>query len=284
MTFPNKLPVLLAAVTALAASSVTFGQTSSAEIWAGTIQLSTVHNYAGPDGEFTAYGIPTPSGYNTSALYQGVGPLETFCVEDSTYFWQSNVFGTSYAYSVSGDVQVPTPYASLGNQSVPYTPVALNAGVAWLYSEFATGSFTGSLVVNSDGNAAALQEAIWELQGGLADPAHPTVIGSNPYVVAANAGVSSASSAARASNFDVEVLNLYLWGGNIGQANSGSWGAGGGDNVASSIYQNQLIYVGPTTPPQYVPVPDGGTTIALFGVALIGLGLGVSRRRLVTAS
>lgn len=285
MTIPNKFPVICAALAAVAATSAGFAQ-STTEIYSGTVSLSQVSNASGGDGEFTAFGLPVPGVYAASALYGGA--LETFCVEDSTYFWQSNAFnGSSFAVNYSEFVQVPTPSASLGNQNSPYNSVALNPDVAWLYAQFATGSFTGGLVVNSNVNAGALQDAIWELQGGIADPAHQTIDLSNLYVQAAQAAVPHDATA---STYDVEVMNLYLWGGNVSISDynpygyGGNAGSGAGDKVASSIYQNQLIYTGPSTPPNNPPVPDGGATMALFGAALIGLGFGVSRRRLVTTA
>jgi hypothetical protein len=285
MTFTNKLPALCAAMAALAATSMGFGQ--YAEIYSGTVQLSTNSNNSGGDGEFTAFGLPVPAGYSPTALYQG--SLETFCVEDSTYFWQNNAFGTSYAVSYSNFIQYPANGPYLGDNSVPYASVALNPDVAWLYAEFATGGFTGDLVVNTNANAGLLQDAIWELQGAPADPADPTVNSGNPYVIAARLGVAHATAGALAANFDVQVMNLYLWGGGIVQSsiynytNGGNAAAGAGDNVASGVFQNQLIYDGPSTPPHYI-VPDGGMTIALFGAALIVMGFGVSRRRLGTSA
>ena len=159
MTIPNKFPVICAALAAVAATSAGFAQ-STAEIYSGTVSLSQASNYSGGDGEFTAFGLPVPGVYAASALYGGA--LETFCVEDSTYFWQSNAFyGSSFAVNYSEFVEVPTPDAWLGNQNSPYDSVALNPDVAWLYAQFATGSFTGGLVVNSNVNAGALQDAIW---------------------------------------------------------------------------------------------------------------------------
>ena len=294
MTIPNKFPVICAALAAVAATSAGFAQ-STVEIYSGTVSLSQVSNASGGDGEFTAFGLPVPSGYTSTAIYNGSGgpALETFCVEDSTFFWQSNAFGgSSFAVNYSESIQIPLGGASLSptdNQGAPYTTVALNPDVAWLYAQFATGSFAPSLAIGlgNNGNAGSLQDAIWELQGGAADPAHQTIDESNLYVQAAQAAVPDGATA---STYDVEVMNLYLWGGNVSISDynpygyGGNAGSGAGDYVASSIYQNQLIYTGPSTPPNNPPVPDGGATMALFGAALIGLGFGVSRRRLVTTA
>lgn len=231
-------------------------------------------------GEFTALtNAGIPSGYAAAATYSYSGSLsgnttgatsgfETFCVENSTYF----VVDTTYNYSVSSDIQVPTPIAGGYEGDTGYTDVALSAGVAWLYQQFATGSLAGYDydLTNTSADAATrntdaglLQQAIWDLQGASgspdADPGTPALTTlaqvaalDNPYLtlVVDTIGLSAATSGqTSAGEYGVYVMNLYSG------TNDSSTGA--------QVYQNQLIYEGPSS------VPDSGATAMLLGIGLV---------------
>jgi hypothetical protein len=162
---------------------------------------------------------------------------------------------------------------SLPSSSLPYTisPTVLNGdtealrmGVAYLYSQFALGKLSGYDYVDygqaftalgetspRGTDAAYLQAAIWYLQGdvtlasadGISNPYLADLITAGQLNAAGTSG--SALTAATADQYGVEVLNV--------------------GNVADSYdYQAMLVYQTPST-------PDGGTTVALLGIALGGI-------------
>ena len=210
-------------------------------------------------GEFAALGVNPDGGgavslvpalYSPEALYTfgaeddstgafaGLTGFETFCVEggnnDITFYP-----GGIYNYSFSENI--------LGGR-----PMQLSVGVAWLYSQFATGTLAGYDYSATDGgritSAGELQNAIWYLQGETGDPG-------NVFSVAAvnEFGLATATESVTlyGNDFNVEVMNL----------------TDGNGNAA----QNQLFLD---------PVPDGGPTVGLLGAALVALVL-IGRRRAV---
>jgi hypothetical protein len=217
-----------------------------------TITL-TQNSYSYSDGgEFTATtagtitGIP-PHGYASGYASISAGTFETFCVETSVEFTP----GTQYYYTVSNTIQ-GGPAEVLTN------------GAAYLYQQFALGTLAGyhygstpSGVRQTD--AGELQEAIWYLlspdeitfaqAGGASNPF--ITVGEDLGTGSLDAAYSSASNGA----YGVDVLNLW--------ANSNDTGAA----------QNQLVYW---------PLPDNGTTIALVGIAIVGLAF-FKRRSLLKA-
>lgn len=194
-----------------------------------------LNGYGG--GEFTAFntGLSTSS-YAASALIGG--GFETFCMAYNEEFVPGNWGGPNYNFTLGNAVLSNTGAA----------PEYLTAGTAWLYSQFASGTLqdydysTGSSSTRAT-TAQELQYALWWLQQS---PGSPTPPAGDPFVteVLAQFGGSSAAAmaAANASNSDgVSIMVLT--------------------NSDGSYAQPQLYY----------NVPDNGLTVALLGIALVGL-------------
>jgi hypothetical protein len=121
----------------------------------------------------------------------------------------------------------------------------ISQGTAFLYTQFATGMLSASYYGSST-NAAALQDLIWWLEGeqgssgaGTYNSLLQAQFGAN-WMVDAKADYTGSA---------VKVMNLT-------------------SNTGRTKNQDQLVYVG---------VPDGGTTVMLLGLGLIGLSI-FSRR------
>lgn len=198
--------------------------------------------YPGYDGgEFTATLngslTGTPAGYSSLAVLSN-GTFETFCVELNNEF--SN--GGTYNYAITDYIQP--------NKTTEQT---LTQGVAYLYSQFAQGTladFNYSLTAKTGGqydreiDGTELQTAIWYLMGEVTLTS--TQISADPFIALAEA--HGGTTAVTGTGFDgVSVLDLTT-------VNS--------DGVVTAYNQDQLIYTA---------VPDGGTTIALIGLSLLGI-------------
>jgi hypothetical protein len=196
---------------------------------------------AGQGGEFTL--LPTGgnwldlSGYAGVAINQGgIGTFQTFCLEKTEYIENLKKYDA-----------VENEYADHGSTS---TVDPLSVGTGWLYSQFATGSlayhYNNPTLRRID--AAALQNAIWWLEGemGLTNPL------SNPYLLAANTFFGSLTNAKKdgAAQYGVYALNLTYK-----------------DRYGHTIKAQDQTYYHP------VPVPEGGTTVLLLGIAFAGIGL-----------
>lgn len=209
----------------------------------GTVQLDTESGiYPGlGGGEFTAYTSQNfVQNYNTAATYNG--GFETFCLETGVDFSP----GSTYSYSL-GTVAQPLSGGGAGSD------LALSAGAAWLYQEFATGGlmqnygFASSYGSQREQDDNLLQAAIWAFQGSQTYPGYPS--GDNQFytdAVDALGGVSVATGAYTGTA--VEVLQMW--------------------NTDGSAAQNQLVFV-----------PDGGETAGLLGIGLLGVFLFQFRRR-----
>jgi hypothetical protein len=208
-------------------------------------------------------------GYNGYGPYQtGVGGEFTFAISDASlvnsYYagrTRNLVSAPSFqTFCVEGgeniDASHPVYTANYNTHSV-YSNVQLTKGAAYLYSQFAQGilsgyNFTGAATAR-EASAALLQQAIWHYMGG--QESQGTFNASNPFEVAAAAhfvgGEAVANSAAifGADNLSVYVLNL--------------WDSNG------KAAQDQLIYTTGAVP-NFNPVPDGGTTAMLLGLAFTG--------------
>jgi hypothetical protein len=193
-----------------------------------------------------------PGSYSTNALYtlgtqdnptgalSGLTGFETFCVQggnNDVYFTP----GAIYSYTLSENVLG-------GNRTIP-----LSAGVAWLYSEFATGTLAGYDYTgpNRNTDAGELQAAIWYLlgetgSGSVFSDAAVTHFGGG----AGGLAIATESVSTYGSTFGVSVMNLTY-----------------GDYSAA---QNQLYY----------SVPDNGTTVGLMGISLLTMAIVGGRRRL----
>ena len=118
-------------------------------------------------------------------------------------------------------------------------PDPLSRGTAWLYLNFAQGTLAGynyALGPSGNASAAALQATIWWLEGEGANPnnAFSTLVTSLPNYMADNNGY-----------YGVGVLNLWS------------------DINHTQVAQDQLMLV-----------PDGGSTVMLLGLGLLGLFVG----------
>lgn len=222
---------------ALSAASVSYGNT--VVLYAGPAYSGNNSNpyQNGQGGEFTAItsnGIP--AGYNSLAKYtnaNGLTGFETFCVEggkNDVYFTP----GVTYNYVTSDQIK-----------GGPMGTLDLTVGVAYLYSQFATGQLSGYFSGNRYTNAGALQNAFWTLEGESSAPIagwiQTLLVGQFGSI--ANATLSVIQNA---YDYDVQVMNIT--------------------NAAGASAQNQLIYTGR-------PVPDGGLTIVLLGISFLGLAL-----------
>ena len=174
--------------------------------------------------------------------------FQTFCVEGSEYIYQN----TTYAYTI----QQHSMYNGLGQGN--NNGVNLTVGAAALYYEFARGILgTGSLPsYNYTGarttSAGLLQNAIWWLMGQEGQGYTPL----NPYEQYINNTFGSTAFADNNGLIPVAVLSL--------------WVPGEVDTTAGAE-QDQLILTGKLTG-DLLPVPDGGLTVGLLGLALSGLG------------
>jgi len=218
-------------------------------------------------GEFTAFTDPSTFNqyYASQALYNNGTPIngtsvgfETFCIETGVDFTPGNWGGPTYSYTL-GQVAQPIPAAGAGSA------IALTKGAAWLYFEFAKGILSGFDYTYGAGRMTddnLLQSALWTFQGnqtyGSYVPA--TALNNTFYADALNAfGNSSAAADAGYTGSSVQILSLW--------DNS--------DNAA----QNQLVLTGDTNPTPTPSVPDGGSTAALLGGALLGLKLILGKKQ-----
>lgn len=208
----------------------------------------------GLGGEFTLNDL-NPEGWLDLSGYASVtknfGPtgitsFQTFCLEGGEYL---------YPYSTTYDAVVNTKalYGGVGPSGD-----ALSAGTGWLYQQFATGVWEGSLSYSyAGGNATEIaarkdsagkfQDTIWWLEGEEGK----TYDASNPYMKAVvdKFGSEANAKADGGSTYGVYALNLTVP------------GTGG-------RAQDQLYY----------KVPDGGMTVALLGMGLAGVGFFARRR------
>lgn len=207
----------------------------------------------GQGGEFTANDISPDgwlnlSGYSaqTKNLEPGITSFQTFCIEINEYLYP---YGATYDVVVSGGAV----HGGVGGPD----PDPLSRGTAFLYSQFAQGALTGyNYGAGRGASAAALQEAIWWLEEEITSY---TVGNSFIGLVTTQFGSDAGRLNSSAGQYGVYALNLT--------------GFGGG--APSGVGQDQLYYHDPgiTT----TAVPDGGTTLALLGIALCGMVI-VSRR------
>jgi hypothetical protein len=122
---------------------------------------------------------------------------------------------------------------------------ALTAGAAFLYYEFAEGNLTGYDYDLADRSTKAgeLQSALWYLQGDQVNGNFPAGGAGNPFydLALSTLGVNDLT-APNDGQYNVAILQLW-----------------DGDNAT---HQNQLVVT---------PVPDGGTTAGLLGIAVLGI-------------
>ncbi|MES2439845.1 MAG: hypothetical protein V4584_12285 [Verrucomicrobiota bacterium] len=180
------------------------------------------------------------SHYDVKATSDGGTRFWTFCLESQVYFESDRTY--------NAEVSASTDSAS--------GPDPLSVSTAYLYEQFALGQLN-TLVTDFTydvSGGARLQQMIWWLEGegGVQDAAMWSLLNTT---FGANALSTYTGDA-------VKVLNLTKYSGV------------GGDGLAGTARQDQLVYWGNTpTTTNTRPVPDGGTTLLLLGSALGGLGL-----------
>ncbi len=207
----------------------------------------TLHQEAHP-GKYTA----TPqsglggvlANYNVKATSSSGSRFWTFCMESTEYFQSGRTYN-GVASSTTDSKSGADP---------------LSVGTAYLYEQFALGQLDSLVSGFSYDNSGGLrlQKMIWWLEneaGGTKDNAMWTLLD---------------------STFGNEALDTYT-GSSVGVLNLTKYVGPGGDNLASSygaFRQDQLVFWGSPQPgPSGSPVPDGGTTLALLGLSLGGLGI-----------
>lgn len=201
---------------------------------------------SGVGGEFTLNDINgTPanswldlSGYvaDKTSNFGGITSFQTFCVEENEYI---------YPHGAIYDVQVSDSAVNGGLGGGNPDPVSL--GTSWLYNQYSRGvlpGYTYTGIVARKDSAALLQNAIWWLeQEGT------TYTDSNIFMLAAYekfGGEAGARANGGGRAYGVYVLNLT-----------------GVDHAPIGVQgQDQLYYA-----------PDGGTTLALLGIALCGMSI-----------
>jgi hypothetical protein len=124
--------------------------------------------------------------------------------------------------------------------NAPPADMALNKGTAWLYSQFELGNLSSQLAGGAS-SYVALQQALWFYQGQIANPGN---------VFTTLVGTDASEFAPIAGSYGVEVIETSLPPGDTIHPSGQDW-----------------LYM----------VPDGGTTVMLLGMGLMGL-VFISRR------
>ena len=207
---------------------------------------------SGVGGEFTLNDINADgwldlSGYvaGKTSNFGGITSFQTFCIEKTEFI---------QAYNTIYDAKLNTR-ALYGSEGPTGDPIS--KGTGWLYSQFAQGVLSGYAYSGTEAareaSAGLLQKAIWWLEG------EEVFNAGNIYMAAvvANFGGSQANAQADGGAiYGVSALNLWL--------------PGTDPTIAANRGQDQLFYK---------PVPDGGTTVALLGMALCGMAIASRRFR-----
>ena len=166
------------------------------------------------------------------AAPSGPPAFQTFCIESQVLF--NN--GATYNYSLTQTDHSSNP---------------LTKGAAYLFAQFSAGTLAGYDYTIGTGrieSAGGLQAALWTLQGQTIPAgflSDPTVLANMTADLAlANSGTGGHQSDPSAGAFGVSILSL--------------------STVTGAPAQDWLAIA-------QVTVPDGGTTIALLGFALVGV-------------
>jgi hypothetical protein len=205
----------------------------------------------GGGGEFTINvgdsGLST-AGYFAGARDIGVtGTFQTFCLEEDEYIYPypNQFFAVVNTKTMNGGVNTDS-----GD--------ALSVGSAYIYSKFALGDLAYNYAGDRWASADLLQKTLWWLENE-----GPSYDASNPYMLDVFNQFGSEADAradADAGAYGVYVLNLW-------------WSEDPQSDIGYSGTAQDVIYH--QGPPRRVP--DGGSTAALLGGALLGIGA-ISRR------
>jgi MYXO-CTERM domain-containing protein len=178
----NKFVISMAATAALAVSAFASDGT-------GTITTGTYTSL--PGGEFTITTLTGNLGRAGMAADINLVTFQTFCVEVNEHFAPGS---THYSMTINN-------VAIFGGSGGPSYP--LDPRTAFLYWNFRNGTLAGYNYTNASSrrsSAAALQAAIWYLQGNQSGGAN------NGFVALANNAVGSG---AWSGIGDVRILNVY---------------------------------------------------------------------------
>jgi VPDSG-CTERM motif len=224
----------------------------------------------------TALAVPTLFA-NTMSTVDGYGPFQTgqggeftFQSSDLSAFINGYYSGAKNQYTAAGatpnfqtfcvegaeTVSPNTTYTfAFNSKTVASANQPLSVGAAFLYSQFASGALLSSTPGYDYGtdagrlvDAGLLQNAIWHYMGGIESTGSVDPL--NPYETYASTffGSDANAQAVASVGFDgVSVLNSF--------------------NANGSGAQDMLIWNS----------PDGGTTVMLLGMGLMGL-VFISRR------
>jgi hypothetical protein len=218
-----------------------------ASSFGATLVLDT-NAYTGGNqgGEFTASGSGLDlSSYSSGALTtstHGQAGFSTFCMEYKEEFNP----GSTYSYTLNSN--------AFGGDVAGGGGDPVSKGTAWLYSQFAQGildgySYTGTSARKSSNTD--LQLAFWYLEDEISflNPSYNPA--SNGFLTAVSSQFGSLAAAKADANgaYGVQILNLTS--------------SRGATNNQSQLY--------------YHNVPDTGATLALLGLAFMGL-IGLKRK------
>ncbi len=223
----------------LAAAVLVAGLAAAPSAKAVTLTIDRVPGYfSGNGGEFNIAGTGYETYYNALAtVNQG---FESFCLEVPETVSLPGV----YDYTVGA--------GAIAGGNAGGNPDPVSAGTAWLYTRFAAGTLgIYNYGVGRGASAAALQECIWYLEQEINSISagnifYNSLVGAGKQF--ASLGLAQADDTVGA----VQVLNLTLT-----------------VNGQDRNYQSQLVM---TRDPTQV-LPDAGATVALLGMALMGMGL-----------
>jgi len=255
----TKWTVPKAAFFALVASALGYAAMANDTVALYTQSVSTPAydnngNLLGYGGEFTAItgnyssssstSLLTGLGYVSATISSAGGEygFDTFCLQQT----------------VDVNAGLPANYYSLSKTGGFSPDGPVTAGVAYLYSLFATGKLTdynygSGRATSSD----ELQDAIWILQGEPVYDSHGNLLNtsSDPFlqdVITQFSSLSAAEAAATPGEFGVGVMLLTS-----------------GDSGTGTALQDQLILL--PGGQGSGSVPDGGATICLLGLAFGGI-------------
>lgn len=205
------------------------------------LQVRLYAGYAGPDpGKYQAVALDgleyVLNNYATTRLTSDGKAFGTFCLEATEYF----VSGKTYVAALNNGA------VNGGNGAVDGKDI-ISKGTAYLYEQFAL----GNTLAGNDWNR--LQNWIWYLEGEI------TSLSTLSALTSALTSAGFSSVAAAKQNYEgtaVMVMNLT--------------DPNGRDGLYGTRRQDQLVYVG-TPGGGAPPVPDGGATLMLMGIALVGM-------------
>ncbi|MEO8350769.1 MAG: hypothetical protein ABI680_03505 [Chthoniobacteraceae bacterium] len=213
--------------------------------------MSTFHSGAGGNYSFTPVSGLEPSSYLFGKVTDmGITYVGTFCLETNEFF---NPGGT-YNAALSGGAK----NGGAGGATNDFDPIS--AGTAFLYEKFALGGLGSGFSYTDSSKSLDLQNMFWYLedeQGSYGNSSFTsdleTLLKNKFDPVGQN--LTTALSAAKLdyTGTAVQAMNLT------------------GLNNVNERHQDQLFYV--STGGDTEQVPEGGATLGLLSLSVLGLGL-----------